>query len=235
MIYTLKNGEEIKIDEEDLPLVRKYNWQTNNGYVFRTEQVDFVKTRYYLHRELLNAPNGMEVDHINGDPSDNRRCNIRLCTPAENKRNRRKPRTAKNSKYKGVKQRLGKYEASIGRRENYRYLGTYDTEIEAAIAYNIKAKELYGEFANLNEIPTEYENVKPRPYKGSSKYRGVMFHKRIGKWQASIQHNKRRHHLGYFECMHEAARVYNDKALELLGDRAKLNDIPTLSRRLPSG
>ena len=107
MIYTLNNGAKIEIDSEDLPLVKKYNWQTNNGYVFREKQVNFVKTRYYLHRELLNAPDGMEVDHINGNPSDNRRSNIRLCTPAENKRNRRKPRTARNSKYKGVKHRAG--------------------------------------------------------------------------------------------------------------------------------
>ena len=223
MIYTLNNGAKIEIDSEDLPLVKKYNWQTNNGYVFREKQVNFVKTRYYLHRELLNAPDGMEVDHINGNPSDNRRSNIRLCTPAENKRNRRKPRTARNSKYKGVKHRAGRYESSIGRGKSYRYLGTFDSEIEAAIAYNNKATELYGEFANLNEIPVEYAGVEPQRYKGTSDFRGVMFHKRIGKWQASIQYNKKRLHLGYFDCEREAALAYNKKASKLLGYRAKLN------------
>lgn len=182
-----------------------------------------MKTRHYLHREITNAPSDKVVDHINGDPSDNRRENLRVCTQAENLRNKKKPISGRKSKYKGVKPRLGKFEASIGKGESYRYIGTYETEIEAAVAYNVKAAELFGEFARLNEIPEEFANVVPKKFSGSSKYRGVMFHKRVGKWQASVQHEKKRHHVGYFETPEEAARAYNEKAMELKGDKAKLN------------
>lgn len=225
MEYTLNNGAVILIDDCDLPLLQKYNWGTNNGYVFRDEQKDFVVTRFYFHRVIMNAPKGLEVDHVNGNPSDNRRTNLRVCTPNQNKRNRRKPRNAENSTYKGVKKRNGRFESAIGRGASYRYLGTYKTEVEAAIAYNDMAKELYGEFANLNEIPKEFSHVIPKPYTGSSEYRGVMFHKRVKKWQASIQHDKKRRHIGYFDCEHEAAKAYNEKALKLLGNKAKLNEI----------
>lgn len=223
MIYKLNDGTKVEIDEIDLPLLEKYSWQSNDGYIFRSEQINRVRKRYYLHREILNAPSDMLVDHKDGNPRNNKRSNIRLCTQKENNQNRRKPITGKLSSYKGVKPRLGKYEASIGRGKSYQYLGTFESEEEAAIAYNDKAVELFGEFANLNDIPEEYQDLKPRPYKGTSDFRGVMFHKRIGKWQASIQYNKKRLHLGYFDCEREAALAYNKKASKLLGYRAKLN------------
>lgn len=225
MRYTLNNGVDILIDAQDLPLVKKFNWQTNNGYVFVDKQINHVRKRYYLHREIMNAPNDMVVDHINGNPLDNRRPNLRICTASDNARNRRKPSNGKLSKYKGVQPRMGKYEASIGRGDSYVYIGTFETEVEAAIAYNQKAIEVFGEFARLNAIPERYSDVKPKPIQHSSTYRGVMFHKRIGKWQVSIQHNKRRKHLGYFDCEKEAAEVYNEYAKKIHGSRAKLNII----------
>ena len=101
-----------------------------------------------IHRIVMNAPKGMDVDHINGDPLDNRKENLRICTRSENCRNK-KVRADSKSGYKGVEVRpSGRFRAYIGLPKCN--LGTYDTPEEAAIAYDKKAIELFGEFANLN-------------------------------------------------------------------------------------
>jgi hypothetical protein len=88
----------------------------------------------------------------------------------------------------------------------------------------MKAKELYGECAKLNVIPNEME-LGPLPVKTySSKYRGVL-HKTKLKWRASIGFNYRHIFIGTFDDEKSAALAYNAKAIELLGDKAKLNVI----------
>lgn len=93
-----------------------------------------------IHRYLLDPPADMVVDHINGDPLDNRRSNLRVCTVAENNRNRR----AKGCRWLP---RLGKWEARLKHQGCYVYLGLHVTEEEARAAYLQKAQELWGEFA----------------------------------------------------------------------------------------
>jgi hypothetical protein len=101
-----------------------------------------------IHRVVMNALKGMQVDHINGDPLDNRKVNLRICTRSENCRNR-EVRSDSKSGYKGVEVKpSGRFQAYIG--YPHQRLGRYDTSEEAARAYDKKAIELYGEFANLN-------------------------------------------------------------------------------------
>jgi hypothetical protein len=98
----------------------------------------------------MNPPEGMVVDHINGNGLNNRRSNMRNCTRAQNSANRR-PKRGAASPYKGVFPRPdGKFEASICHDGRKQYLGRFENEIEAARAYDKKAKELHGEFAYLN-------------------------------------------------------------------------------------
>jgi hypothetical protein len=129
----------------------------------------------YVHRMVAEAfvPNPKDkpvVDHWNGDTLDNRVENLRWATRRENSANakKRKARTVTSgeglkygpltSKYKGVsKQRKGlkKWQVSCGTysaEEGTGYVGRYETEVEAAEAYNERAKELYGDFAYLNVI-----------------------------------------------------------------------------------
>jgi len=104
-----------------------------------------------MHRFILNAPRHLVVDHINHNGLDNRKSNLRLCTRAENSRNRRSFNN-KSSRYKGVswdKQRK-LFLAAIRCNGKYYNLGRFKSETAAAKAYDKKTRELFGEFAYLN-------------------------------------------------------------------------------------
>jgi hypothetical protein len=104
-----------------------------------------------MHRQIMNAPEGLLVDHIDGNGLNNQKNNLRLCSSAQNARNRR-PTSKPYSKYKGVSwhKRNKKWEVRIAKSGKSTYLGTFEDELEAALAYDRKAEELFGEFAYLN-------------------------------------------------------------------------------------
>ena len=137
-------GRSFLISDEDFDFVRRYRWfMTRLGYVLRSEHEKSLS----LHRELLKAQPGIEVDHINGDPTDNRRENLRLATRQENARNHRKQ---PKRKYIGVYKHGDKWQAGVIVSRRFIYLGTFSTPEEAAKARDEAAKKLYKEFAKLN-------------------------------------------------------------------------------------
>lgn len=91
----------------------------------------------------------MVIDHINGNGLDNRRCNLRICTQAENVRNNR-GRMGMTSQYKGVSKWEGQWIATITSHGKQVRIGQFATEHEAALAYDAAARELHGEYAHLN-------------------------------------------------------------------------------------
>lgn len=104
-----------------------------------------------LARIVLDAPPQKHVDHISGDTLDNRRENLRLVTNKENVRNSAKAAN-KLSRFKGVYKMKNKFHALvICDAKRYR-ISPFNTEEEAALAYNKLAKLLFGEFARLNEL-----------------------------------------------------------------------------------
>jgi hypothetical protein len=109
--------------------------------------------RKSIHRVVMDNPEGMDVDHINGNPLDNRKENLRICTRAQNCQNK-KVRADSKSGYKGVYERSnGRFQAYIGNPEypgRHISLGDHDTPEEAARARDKKAKELHGEFVYQN-------------------------------------------------------------------------------------
>lgn len=103
-----------------------------------------------MHRLILDAPKGMQVDHINGNGLNNRRENIRLCTHEQNSYNQQKPYGS--SKYKGVCRKRGKWDAQIRASGKIIWLGSFATEDEAANAYDEAALKHFGEFAFTNKM-----------------------------------------------------------------------------------
>jgi hypothetical protein len=144
----LNNNQEAICDADRFDEVSKYNWYLHNGYVLTHTAPKSTRLHRFLYPELKL------LDHINRNKLDNRSCNLREATQAENVLNRS---ANKNSKlgYKGIcyRKRSNKYEPKICYKNKIYYLGTYITPEEAAEAYNKKAIELFGEYACLNIIP----------------------------------------------------------------------------------
>ncbi len=145
-LVELTQGKFAKIDIEDIGRVKLSCWHYSKvGYP--------CSNRVTLHRMIMNPPVGMVVDHINGDKLDNRRINLRICTRTNNNQNSGCIKI-KTSKYKGVCWSKGKQKwiVQINSNGKYYFVGCYKNEIDAAVAYNEKAKELHGEFARLNTL-----------------------------------------------------------------------------------
>ena len=119
-----------------------------------------TKGTIYLHDEILkrmgiNKQHGQEIDHINGNPLDNRRENLRVVTSQQNKTNcnaRRTFGTRRTSKYKGVgwKKDHNKWIAQICANRKTTHLGYFQTEEEAARRYDEEAETGFGKYAKLN-------------------------------------------------------------------------------------
>ncbi len=147
----LTQGKFAVVDAEDYDRLAKYKWSTSREqHLFYACRCNNYK-RVLMHREILNATKEKVVDHIDGNGLNNRRNNLRLCTKAQNNLNSR-PRRSSTSKYKGVcyDRKLNKWLSQIIWRGERTYLGRFKDETEAAIAYDRKAEQLFGEFAYLN-------------------------------------------------------------------------------------
>lgn len=143
-IVTTSKGQKFIISTSDLELVKQHSWCfRSNGYIV----ANIHGTVTPIHRFLLNPPERLFVDHINGDPSDNRRCNLRICTPKDNSRNCA-PTYSSKTGVVGVKiVKSGKYVAQIMVDRKMIILGTFDTLSEAAAVRADAEQRYFGEFA----------------------------------------------------------------------------------------
>lgn len=223
----LKNGGTAIVDDVDFLRLNEHIWNEVDGYAVRWSKLPNGRNvKIYMHRDVLNFPRGFDVDHINGNKLDNRKDNLRVVTKQQNQFNRGAIKGS-TSKYKGVSwfAKDGLWRASIRIDKKQRHIGLFHTEAEAAGAYNAMAILHHGEYARLNEVPTIDDWMERRAFKikGRSKFRGVSLHKAPNKWRASISFKGRRIYIGIYDSEVEAAKAYNKKALELLGDKATLN------------
>ena len=139
------------IDLEDVEKIKQFSWYSHRNYA---ETSIFGKGNFYLHRYILNGLNSyIHIDHKNHNTLDNRKDNLRLCSNTENHWNMKKVKIG-TSKYKGVSwfTKHGKWKSQICCKSKRFNLGLFTNEEEAALAYNKKAKELFGEFAYLNVV-----------------------------------------------------------------------------------
>lgn len=146
-----------RIDIGDIGKVSPFYWRRlrrNNsdrpGYAVAKTYVNGQRILIYMHRLLIDAPKGMEVDHIDGDGLNNTRENLRLATRQQNLANTRISRTNKSG-YKGVSwdSVRNKWTAHIeinGRSIN---LGRFSEIQDAVAAYQSSAKNLFGQFARF--------------------------------------------------------------------------------------
>lgn len=146
------------VDDEDYDALSKFKWtaMVHKGktqtrvYAYRRTNWDNVAKRQrgmvFLHRAIMNAPTGLDVDHINHDTLDNRRSNLRLATRSQNLANNR--REIGRSGYRGV---------AIDLRDNRAYaqisnkvIGSFKDCLQAALEYDRAAFLKFGEFAKMN-------------------------------------------------------------------------------------
>jgi hypothetical protein len=150
----LGEGKWTLLDVKDYYRLRIFKWivygNGHNLYAIRLRFADTNKTStVYMHREIMNPPAGLVVDHRNCDGLDNRRSNLRFATHAQNTRNRRKKKNGV-SQFRGVWFYKGKWGSQIKGQGKRIYLGRFDNEIDAARAYDKAALEYHKEFARLN-------------------------------------------------------------------------------------
>jgi hypothetical protein len=157
-LIPLKGGRLAKVDDDDYPIVCQYKWwiQDHKTRFYARTNGPTIRGRrrgLLMHRLIfgLRFKDGKQIDHVNSDGLDNRRCNLRLCTNQENQFNRRRHGKF-SSRFKGVywDKRVGRWHAQIkldNRRVN---LGYFANESDAARAYNRAARKHFGEFANFN-------------------------------------------------------------------------------------
>jgi len=156
------------VDDEDFEKLNQHKWHYGSRhYALRTVHEGYSKDgkritgSVWMHREVLNTPEGLFTDHINGDTLDNRKENLRVVTSKQNNHNSKLP-SHNTSGYKGVsedKRNLkNKWQAYITIDNKKKHLGYFSSKEDAARKYNEVAKEIFGEYARLNNLTFfEYE------------------------------------------------------------------------------
>lgn len=150
----LSRGYITIVDDADFDWLSQWKWTAIkyvNGTVYAVRRARVSEDRSRrpipIHRVILNAPIDMVVDHINHDPLDNRRENLRICTRAQNNKNLRRNKR-NTSGYKGVYWDAlgGKWATKIRLDNKYIWLGRYDKIEDAAEAYRKASLQYHGEF-----------------------------------------------------------------------------------------
>jgi len=154
----LTQGKCTIVDTEDYDWLAQHKWYSHrqrNGdwYAVRNKCENGKKICISMHREILQPPPDMETDHRDGNGLNNQRSNLRVATTAQNQHNRRLQKEG-TSHFKGVcwHRAANKWCARVTIEYQTIWLGLFQSEIEAAVAYNRAALELFGEYACVNKI-----------------------------------------------------------------------------------
>ncbi len=173
-----KPAERVEVSQPEqgdvryIPLTRRmvaivdaadYEWLSRHRWFAKGRQGKYYAGRsvrgkiIMMHREIMKAPPGMVVDHIDGNSLNNRRSNLRICTPRQNGHNKRF--TGNVSGFAGVYPHGKRWRVIVQDRSKTVYSAVFDDKVEAAKARDRKAVELFGQFACLN-FPEDRSNSK---------------------------------------------------------------------------
>lgn len=155
-LIALSNGGFVKVDDQDYDALNRWTWRQEHGYAVRGERPNGGEQRgkyrqIRMHRVIIGAPSGIDVDHRDLDELNNQRHNLRLADPTQSTANRRC--CCDNSiGLKGVRTVGMHYKAMIRGYGKIRDLGPFRNPADAARAYDRAAIELFGEFARTNAM-----------------------------------------------------------------------------------
>lgn len=151
----LTQGKVALVDDGDYEFINHYKWSYNAGYAIRGVYNKLTKKigRVSMHRLIIGAKKGQEVDHKDGDKLNNQRSNLRIATRAQNVMNTGLI-SSNTSGFKGTyfKKKTNRWFSCIRIGGKLIHLGYFDNKIKAANAYNKAARKYFGEFAKLNNI-----------------------------------------------------------------------------------
>jgi hypothetical protein len=153
----LTKGQVTLVDDGDYAWLSQWKWhclEVESGKQYAARKEGKNRHTILMHRQIVNAPANIQVDHRDTNGLHNFRTNLRLATALQNRQNRDKTR-ANRSGYKGVRRNraakhVESWMAEIGMSGKRIYLGCFKTPEEAALAYDKAAVKFYGEFARLN-------------------------------------------------------------------------------------
>ena len=214
----LSNGFTCLVDDDDFQYLKQFNWHYTD-YAYRVEN----KKRIWMHKEILNVHEDslVQVDHINHNKLDNRKENLRTCSAKQNLQYRSKVKSRKgvptSSKYIGVyfKKKEKLWSAGIYSKGNEQFLGGYESEEDAARAYNVKAKEIYGEFAPLNDVTgwEDFKITKERNFNDC--ITGVTYRKNREIYEVRVVITRSNVvYVGSFKNIEDAVLAYNNYVIE---------------------
>ena len=218
-VIPLTQGQFAIVDPEDYAAVSAYKWYANkNRYTFYAHSFD----QHFVSMHTL-ITGFARTDHANRSGTDNRRSNLRFASCSQNTANSRLRRD-NQAGYKGVFPHGNAWQVQVSIVGKQQFAGTYDSTEDAARAYDHAATQYYGDFALTNaslglvshdicKRRCDYSGP-PLRIRGASKFTGVYWHNQSKTWRARISVNGKRIGLGNFRSEIDAARAYDQAAIE---------------------
>lgn len=149
-IIELSKGKSAKVDDHWFDYLNQWKWHFDGRYARRhTPRINGIQGNVLMHRVIAKTPNGMFTDHKDGDELNNLKSNLRTCNHRQNAANQKKALN-KSSSYKGVSKYNDKWRAQVSFDNRKVYDAVFAEERWAAMAADLNAYALFGEYARLN-------------------------------------------------------------------------------------